>query len=102
MTDKAYLTELISKLAELGDVTARPMMGEYLLYLNGKYVACMCDNTLFVKLNKCNAELIAGLPQKPPYDGAKPAYVVPCDDEQQLRDIINATYLGAKDNKKKS
>lgn len=95
MTDKQYLTDLTAKLAELGDVTARPMMGEYLLYLNGKYVACICDNTLFVKLNKCNADLIARLSQKPPYDGAKPAYVVPCDDEAQLREIIHATYLGA-------
>lgn len=101
MTDKAYLTDLITKLAELGDVTARPMMGEYLLYLNGKYVACICDNTLFVKLNKCNADLVADLPQKPPYSGAKPAYVVPCDNEQALRDIINATYLGTPERKKK-
>ncbi len=101
MTDKAFLTDLISKLAELGDVTVRPMMGEYLLYLNGKYVACICDNTLFVKSNKCNADLIVDLAQKPPYDGAKPAYVVPCDNEQALRDIINATYLGAPEKKKK-
>ena len=39
MTDKTYLTDLISKLAELGDVTVRPRMGEYMLYLNGNYVA---------------------------------------------------------------
>ena len=101
MTDKSYLTDLISKLAELGDVTVRPMMGEYLLYLNGKYVACICDNTLFVKSNKCNADLIAELTQRPPYNGAKPAYVVPCDNEAQLREIVQATYLGAPEKKKK-
>lgn len=102
MTDKAYLTDLITKLAELGDVTVRPMMGEYLLYLNGKYVACICDNTLFVKFNKGNADLIDDLSQKPPYNGAKPAYVVPCDDVDKLRAIVNATYLGAPENKKKN
>jgi len=95
MTDKTYLTELIAKLADLGDVNVRPMMGEYLLYLKGRYVAVICDNTLFVKLNKQNAELVESLPQRPPYDGAKPCYVVPCDDEEKLRKIINATYLGA-------
>ena len=100
MTDKTYLTDLIAKLATLGDVTARPMMGEYLLYLNGKYIACICDNTLFVKLNKCNADLIADFEQKPPYDGAKPAYVVPCDNVDVLRAIINATYLGIPAKKK--
>lgn len=101
MTDKNYLTDLISKLAVLGDVTVRPMMGEYLLYLNGKYVAVICDNTLFVKQNKLNAELIADLPQKPPYSGAKPCSVVPCDDEAFLRRIVDATYRGAPDKKKR-
>lgn len=101
MTDKIYLTDLIANLAELGDVTVRPMMGEYLLYLNGKYIAVICDNTLFVKGNKFNAELVSNLEQKPPYDGAKPCYVVPCDDLVQLREIVQATYFGAADKKKK-
>ena len=39
MTARTFLTDLTVKLAELGDITLRPMMGEYLLYLNGKYVA---------------------------------------------------------------
>ena len=95
MTDKSYLTDLISKLAELGDVTVRPMMGEYLLYLNGKYVAVICNNTLFVKHNKLNAELIASLAQRPPYENAKPAYVVPIDNDDFLREVIKQTYLGA-------
>ena len=102
MTDKTYLTDLITKLAELGDVTVRPMMGEYLLYLNGKYIVCICDNTLFVKSNKCNADLIADLPQRPPYNGAKPAYVVPCDKVDFLREVVWQTYLGAPEKKKKS
>lgn len=101
MTDKAYLTDLISKLAELGDITARPMMGEYLLYFNGKYVACICDNTLFVKKNKFNEESVADLPTKSPYEGAKPAYIVPCDDEVFLRKVVRQTYLGTPEKKKK-
>lgn len=95
MTDKSFLTNLISKLAELGDVTVRPMMGEYLLYLNGKYVAVICDNTLFVKSNKLNAELIADLAQRPPYENAKPSYVVPIDNDDFLRKVVKQTYLGA-------
>lgn len=101
MTDKSFLTDLISKLAELGDVTVRPMMGEYLLYLNGRYVAVICDNTLFVKQNKSNAQLVDNLPQKAPYDGAKPCFIVPCDDGNTLRKIIDATYLGVPDKSKK-
>lgn len=101
MTDKTFLTDLITKIVELGDVTCRPMMGEYLLYLNGKYVACVCDNALFVKANACNTELVKNLPQRSPYDGAKPTYVVPCDDVDMLRKIVQATYLGAPEKKRK-
>lgn len=100
MTDKSFLTNLMAILAELGDVTFRSMMGEYLLYLNGKYVAVICDNTLFVKLNSKNSELIKDLPQRPPYDGAKPCYVAD-GDEEFLRKVIYATYEGAPDKKKK-
>ncbi len=101
MTDKTFLTDLTVKLAELGDITLRPMMGEYLLYLNGKYVAVICDNTLFVKQNKSNAELVAGLNTKPPYEGAKPCYIVPCDSVEFLRNTVWQTYLGTPDKKKK-
>lgn len=101
MTDKSYLTDLMSKLAELGDVTFRSMMGEYLLYLNGRYVACICDNTLFVKSNACNAELVKNSPQRPPYEGAKPSYVIDTANQEFLRRIIYATYQGAPDKKKK-
>lgn len=101
MTDKSFLTELCAKLAELGDVTVRSMMGEYLLYLNGRYIAVICDNTLFVKSNAENAELVHGLPQRPPYEGAKPCYVVDGGDADFLRKVIYATYIGAPEKKKK-
>ncbi|MCM1533575.1 MAG: TfoX/Sxy family protein [Corallococcus sp.] len=100
MTDKSYLSDLIADLSELGDVTVRPMMGEYLLYVNGRYTACVCDNALFVKSNRQNGELVKDLPQRPPYQGAKPSYVV-SGDADFLRKVVYATYLGASEKKKK-
>lgn len=101
MTDKSFLNDLIAKLADIGDATVRPMMGEYLLYLNGKYVSCICDNTVFVKKNGKNAELIENCEQRPPYEGAKPSYVIDTENVDFLRRVIYATYLGAPDKKKK-
>lgn len=101
MTDIVFITDLQANLAALGDVTVRPMMGEYLLYLNGKYVAVICDNTVFVKSNPLNADSVANLATRPPYQGAKPCYVVPTDDVDFLRMIIYQTYLGAPEPKKK-
>ncbi len=101
MTDIAFITNLQATLAQLGDATVRSMMGEYLLYLNGKYVAVICDNTVFVKSNAKNADLVSTLTTRPPYQGAKPCYVVPMDDADFLRKVIYQTYLGAPEPKKK-
>lgn len=101
MTDIDFITSLQANLAELGDVTVRPMMGEYLLYLNGKYVAVICDNTVFVKSNPQNTDLVANLTTRPPYQGAKPCFVVPNGDVEFLRKVIYHTYLGAPEPKKK-
>ena len=35
-----------------GEVSYRRMFGEYGLYFQGKYFACVCDNQLFVKVTQ--------------------------------------------------
>ena len=38
-------------LAPLGDIRARKMMGDYILYLNEKCVATLCDNNVYLKIH---------------------------------------------------
>ena len=40
---------VIENLRKAGDVTSRKMMGEYLVYFNGKLVGNICDNCLYLK-----------------------------------------------------
>lgn len=44
-----FIEFVCDALAPLGEVRSRKMMGEYIIYLNGKCVITACDNTAFVK-----------------------------------------------------
>ena len=43
-----------------GEVSYRKMFGEYGLYFQGKYFACVCDNQLFVKVTQAGKDLVGG------------------------------------------
>ena len=63
----AHLLDALSALP----LTARKMFGEYALYLDGKVVALVCDDLLYLKPT---AGAVATLPDCPtghPYPGAK-------------------------------
>lgn len=44
-----FIDDVCDALAPLGDVHSRKMMGDYIIYLNGKCVITACDNKAFVK-----------------------------------------------------
>lgn len=70
--------EVIDRVVEgLGpEATARPMFGEYGLYLGGVFVGLVCDDRLYLKDTEAGAALL-GTPQRAaPYPGAKLALVV--------------------------
>jgi len=52
-------------------LSARAMMGEYVLYYGGKVVGGVYDNRLLVKPTKSAVELLSNAPRELPYDGAK-------------------------------
>lgn len=72
---------ILSKLRHEDRFSARPMFGEYALYADGKTVALICDDRLYVKITPASAELESMCEQGHPYPGAKPHYIV---DEGQL------------------
>ena len=46
---KAYLDFVLEQLAELEGIAYRPMMGEYVLYCQGKVVGGVYDDRLLLK-----------------------------------------------------
>lgn len=55
-----------------GEVSARKMFGEYGLYVDGKMVALVCDDQLFVKRTRGGEAFTGATEEAPPYPGAKP------------------------------
>ncbi len=82
-SSKDYLEFILEQFTpELG-VTARPMMGEYLIYSHGVYFAGVFDDRLLVKRTIGNEEF--GMSEELPYDGAKLMYLV---DDPENRDLL--------------
>ena len=92
-TEKATVAFILDQLAPL-PVRARAMFGEYGLYCDEKFVALVCDDTLFVKPTALSDQFFTDADLAPPYLGAKDHYVVPAallEDGEQLREVIART-----------
>lgn len=60
----------------LPGTTARAMFGEYALYLDGRVIALVCDDTVFVKPVKGVLALLPDAEIGPPYLRAKAHVIV--------------------------
>ena len=68
-------------------VTCRPMMGEFLLYVDGVLFGGIYDDRLLVKITPGNGEF--GMSEALPYEGAKKMYLVDeVDDKERLKKIV--------------
>jgi len=75
-TSPSTVEQILSHLADDGAVTARKMFGEYGLFRDGKMVALVCDDILYVKPTASGLALLGEHEEGPPYPGAKPCAIV--------------------------
>ena len=75
-TQKKTIEFILHKLGHAPRFVARAMFGEYALYADGKVVALVCNDQLFVKIMPESATLEEVCEKAPPYPGAKPHYVI--------------------------
>jgi DNA transformation protein and related proteins len=80
-TQKETVEFLLAKLRQPKRFSACAMFGEYALYSDGKVVALICDNLLYVKILPASRELEPLCEKGEPYPGARPHYIV---EEGQL------------------
>lgn len=84
-TSKEFLNYVLEQLSDVPGVSARPMMGEYLVYHEGKLSALICDDRLLVKPVEAARALLPEAPMEPPYAGAKDMILVEdVDDREKL------------------
>ena len=91
-TSKEFVDFVLERLSGIRNVTARPMMGEYLLYADGVLFGGIYDSRLLCKKTDTNADF--GLPDAIPYPGAKPMWQLDDVEDERLVEIINATLAG--------
>ena len=90
---KAYLDFVSDQLSEAGEVSFRPMMGEYVLYYRGKVIGGIYDDRFLVKPTKSAAALMPDAQKELPYAGAKEMLLVDnVDDKAFLRELLDALY----------
>ena len=91
-TTQDYMKFISEQLSGGGEITYRKMFGEYGLYCNGKIFALVCADQLFIKITEAGRRLAPDLKTAPPYDGAKPYFLMEdIDDRKFLTDFVTAT-----------
>lgn len=67
---------IVSQMLGAGNVSSKKMFGEYGLYCDGKMVASVCDDKLFVKPTIRGRVYLGEVTEASPYPGAKPAFLI--------------------------
>lgn len=83
-----FIDFVLATLSPLGEVRARKMMGDYVIYLNEKCVITACDNLAFIKKVPCIEEMMKDAETGCAYEGAKEGYILSLDDQAKARKVI--------------
>jgi TfoX/Sxy family transcriptional regulator of competence genes len=86
-SDENFVNFIIEQMEEAGSVHSRKMFGEYAIYCDGKVVALVCDDQLFVKPTEAGRAFIGEVVEAPAYPGAKASFLI--EDKFEDREWIS-------------
>ncbi len=90
-SSQEYLDYILDQLSLVDGITHRAMMGEYILYCQGKIFGGIYDDRFLVKPVKSAVAKMPDAPREVPYEGAKEMLLVEeVDNREFLRDLITA------------
>ncbi len=90
---KEYADFILEQLSGLNDITARKMMGEYIIYYREKIIGGIYDNRFLVKPTKAAREKMPDAQLELPYPGAKAMLLVDnVDNRDFLKELVVAMY----------
>ena len=92
-SDLEFMEFLADQMAGAGEISYRKMFGEYAVYLDGKVVALVCDNQLFVKPTAAGRAYIGAPVEAPAYPGAKNSFLIEdaFEDREWISELIRIT-----------
>ena len=82
---------IVEQIGAAGSISARKMFGEYGIYCDGKMVALVCDDQLYVKQTAAGNAFAGACPEGFPYPGAKAHLLISgdrWDDFEWLTELI--------------
>ena len=90
---KEYLDFILAQVSELDNVSYKAMMGEFIIYYNGKIIGGIYDDRFLVKPVKSAIALMPNAKYELPYDGAKEMLLVDdVDNKEFLIGLFDALY----------
>ena len=89
-SSKDYLNFVLEQLSDLQGISSRAMMGEYVIYYQGKVVGGIYDDRFLVKPTKSAKKLLPDAPLELPYQGAKEMLLPDIDNRELLNRLIPA------------
>ena len=94
---KSTVDFIVEQAAAAGMASARKMFGEYGIFCDGNMVALVCDDQLFVKPTAAGRVFVGEPIERPPYQGAKPCFIVTGDkwgDGGWLAELVRMSAAG--------
>jgi len=95
MATKAETADyLVGQIKSAGEVYARKMFGEYSMYCDGRMIALICDDQLFIKPTVSGRNYLDNVEEAPPYPGSKDWFLIPednWDDDVWLSELVRIT-----------
>jgi len=92
-SDKSLVEFIVEQMENCGQITYKKMFGEYAIYSDGKIVALVCDNRLFVKPTENGRLFIGDVVEASPYQGAKLNFLIEdkFEDREWISNLIRIT-----------
>ena len=88
-----FLEFILDQIHDAGEIKYRKMFGEYTIYAEGKVVALVADNKLYVKQTEGGRKFIGEVQEAPAYPGAKMSFLIEdqLEDHQFISELIRIT-----------
>ena len=92
-SSREFLDYILEQLSDLDEITYRPMMGEFIIYYQGKTIGGIYDDRFLVKATKSAAAMMPDAERQLPYEGGKEMLAVgDVDDRVFLKELLEAMY----------
>ncbi len=94
MTSRIEFVEFVcDQLSEAGDISYKKMFGEYGIYMDGKFIAAVCDDQFFVKITEAGRKILPVPVEAEMYEGSSLAFLIEdVEDRELLNNLLKATW----------